>query len=756
MDLIVFDLSLRLATDWLREVFSQFPVSLHSASFQPHAPLELRPSVSGIFLLVDVLAPNALDLLAKLRNLDEEIPIIIVQLAPNHAQNQPEKPPDWAATEITSVDDFSSPWTTRFIVRLFEDYEFEITRRPLIKAIESTGESVVLTDTNGIITYVNPAFTEVTGYTPSEAIGQTPRLWKSQLHPPEFYIEMWRVILAGNRWSGELINCRKNGENYHSHLSISPVKIRGNQILGFVAMHTDISQFKNTEKELVNVRAQTLAAAKIQMQFLANMNHELRTPLNAINGSIELIQKTKLTTLQKDHLQTLASASTRLLRTISDLIDLSAVAESRLNIVHTDYSPHIEIEKLLTMLRPLAARKNLHLSLNIAANVPTKLSGDPARICQIISNFVSNSIKFSAVGNIEITIKIHQLMASSKLVIEVTDRGDGVKKSYRRKLFTRFSKLSEDQPIVNGSGLGLAISKDLAELMGGKVGYKVGKPSGSVFWFSIPIQKEATEATKKNRSNLPHLTYNILIVEDDELSGKVLKGLIDNLGYRCSLEADGPKALKLALNGTFHLILLDCMMPIMNGFEFTQQLRKRGGQIPIIGMSANVSMQNQTQCRVTGMSDFIEKPIDFLKLKRCLQTWLHGKSLKQSKPGQVKVAHFKTDFKKRVSEQLELLTSATSKQATSEIINLFLRNTPLKLNNLGNAISQLNFDSIQQISHQLKSSCGYLGLESLQAALERLEHDAIKRDSAHFLELNAELVQQFPRYSEILSSYAEP
>ncbi len=755
MDALLFDFTNKNFTRILGEEFSDFPIQFWEIPLtQNLTELSMLRKYSGVFVRTDGVSKAVHQFISDFRDFDEETPIVMILDKPQSETKAPPVHADFFGMESVNINDLNHFWTKKYIYKIFDDFELELARRPILQAVESSGESIVLTNLDGVITYVNPTFTEVTGYTPAEAIGQTPRLWKSGKHSKDFYQQMWRTILSGQKWSGELINRKKSGEDYHSRLSISPIKGPQQQLLGFAAIHTDITQFKNTEKELMNAQAQALSAAKVKMQFLANLSHELRTPLNAIYGTLELLKETQLSEGQHSHFDVLRTASSRLLRTISDLLDLAAIEESKLTINKVAFSPVDETKKTLYLFKNFASQKKIKLKLSFLRNVPKFIEGDPTRYGQILANFVSNALKYSPGGTVHVDLRILQSKYSKSLVIKVIDNGIGVKKSQQRKLFTRFSKLSEDSTELNGSGLGLAISRDLAELMGGNVGYKTRKPKGSVFWFSIPFETMMNQTSDRAITKDEPKKNRILVVEDDELSGRVLKGILNNMGHFVTLLEQSQNACKVIQSENFDFILMDCMMPHLNGYECTRMLRESGFDKPIIGMSANISPHNRDQCRLAGMNDFIAKPIEIKDLQRCLQTWLHEGQRRDCSKIPKSASSKRSD--EIVAKHLKMLTDATSKRATEEIIRLFLKNTPTKILTLTDALDHANFNTIEQVAHQLKSSCGYLGLNLLQDTCEKLEQAAIKKENMELEKFKKALTIQYPRYSAFLNRYITP
>ncbi|MFV0397735.1 MAG: histidine kinase dimerization/phospho-acceptor domain-containing protein [Bacteroidales bacterium] len=280
----------------------------------------------------------------------------------------------------------------------------EILLRKFSQAVQQTSASVVITNTKGEIEFVNPRFTEVTGYTFEEALGNNPRILKSGEQPSEYYKTLWDTISSGNVWRGEFHNKRKNGELYWELASIAPIISEEGVITHYLAVKDDITERKKVEADLILIKEQAIAASNAKSEFLANMSHEIRTPLNGVIGFTDLLKNTPLTPLQKQYVDNANVSGLTLLAIINDILDFSKIEAGmmELEIIKTDM--YELFENSVDIVRYAADIKNIEILLNIDSNMPRYAMVDPVRIKQILANLMGNAIKFTGTGEDELKV----------------------------------------------------------------------------------------------------------------------------------------------------------------------------------------------------------------------------------------------------------------------------------------------------------------------------------------------------------------
>jgi|GEM_PF-2578357 len=498
--------------------------------------------------------------------------------------------------------------------------------RKFFQVVESGPVSVIITNAEGVVEYVNPRFSEITGYPLDEMVGS---------HPPQNLIprelseggQVWADLRQGSEWRSEYPTRRRNGEEFWVATSISPVRLAGGRLTHFVAILEDVSSRKQTEEQLLAAKDSAENANRAKSEFLAVMSHEIRTPMNGILGMTQLMLDTPLSAQQRDYLDTIHHSSEALLGLLNDILDLSKLEAGRVELEMVNFSLSETLHSVIDLMTPKAAEKRLPLSSHVTSPLPDLLHGDPSRLRQILLNLVGNAIKFTDKG--EITVIIDVLPASELDRIDirftVSDTGIGILPETKARLFQSFSQ--GDTSIsrrYGGSGLGLTISRRLVEIQGGSIGVDSEPGQGSRFWFTLSYRPAEVEQPKRGRSKLnqalPRLS--VLLAEDNSVNRKVAAALLQKWGHMVTAVADGQEAVEAVQAGIFDVVLMDVQMPGMDGLEATKAIRAMegpGDHLPIIALTANAMPADQQRCLDVGMDDYVSKPIDHERLYTALE-----------------------------------------------------------------------------------------------------------------------------------------
>ena len=359
----------------------------------------------------------------------------------------------------------------------------------LSSAIEQTVDSIVITDRDGTIEYVNHAFEDLTGYASEEAVGKTPRILKSGTKDQNYYKELWKTILSGKVFREEVVNKKKNGDLYDEEITISPIFNQNKTITHFIGTGVDITRRKLAEKELIEAKNKAEESDRLKSAFLDNMSHEVRTPLNSIIGFSELLADPFFEDQKNEFIQSIITSGNNLLGVISDIMDISKMESGEIKIRNSQ----INVQKFISIVKEQFAFqvecKKLELNLNYPDKVEeTVVFADSERLKQIFNNLMSNAIKFTKIGSIEIGYQPKGEMVE----FYVKDTGIGIPVEYHDKIFESFRQVEAgNSHKYGGNGLGLAISNNLVELMGGKIWLESDPDSnregkGSVFYFTLP------------------------------------------------------------------------------------------------------------------------------------------------------------------------------------------------------------------------------------------------------------------------------
>jgi len=392
----------------------------------------------------------------------------------------------------------------------------------------------------------------------------------------------------------------------------------------------EIEYVKRMEQELKLAKDRAEEMSQAKGEFLANMSHEIRTPMNGVIGTLQLLSDTELGPAQQEYVTTAHKSAHSLLTILNDILDLSKIEAGKLNIELIPLDLREIVSELVTLHAMTAEEKVIQLYADIDEQLPQVLIGDPTRIRQILANLISNALKFTEKGHVLIRIRVLSREGNNADIrMEVEDTGVGIQEEVIGKLFNEFTQADGSTTRkYGGTGLGLAIVKQLVEMMRGQFGVESVPGKGSTFWFEVPLEISTEQSLKQSPDQelelKSELSGHVLLVEDNPINQMVAQKMLEKIGVESTLAADGQEALNVLEQGKFDAVLMDCQMPVMDGFEAARRIREQSllSGLPVIAMTANVMEGDREKCLEAGMNDYIGKPVVQADLKKTLARWL--------------------------------------------------------------------------------------------------------------------------------------
>ncbi|MBI2307308.1 MAG: EAL domain-containing protein [Rhodocyclales bacterium] len=495
------------------------------------------------------------------------------------------------------------------------------------------------------------------------------------------------------------------------------------------AFNSMMEALEQREQELRAARDSALRFAKLKADFAATVSHEIRTPLNGVIGTLDMLKLGRMTPEQHELLDLAWDSSQYLLELINNILDFSRLEAGRLEADSRDFEIRPLVDGITAMFQPQAATKNVELSALIAADVPPVLNGDAARIRQVLVNLLGNAVKFTERGSVTLTVE--RTDGGRSLRFGVRDTGIGIAADQQASIFDSFTQADTSTTRrYGGSGLGLAISKQIVSLLGGDIGVVSAPAQGSHFWFTVPCTVGAAVAAAAPKTGAPVARGgHILIAEDNRTNQRVAVGMLNVLGCWSGIAENGAEAVAAWQAGDWDLILMDCSMPEMDGFEACARIRQleaaSGRRIPIIAMTANTQPADVEHCKAAGMDGHLPKPLTLEALAAQLERWLHWRPTAAPAAAGADAAPPAAATDEGATQPLDMAVLNRLRDilgdSLSEAIRPFLEDVPRYLVQLDGAVGSGNAATLRQVAHVIKGAAGNLGVSTMADVARELE-----------------------------------
>ncbi|MET0241949.1 MAG: ATP-binding protein [Flavitalea sp.] len=608
-------------------------------------------------------------------------------------------------------------------------------------------------DMHGRMISVNPAICKLLEYDEDELVGRLISDFIPADHEKDFGKDYLEPILSEGKYKGVFCVVSKSGNKIFLLYKNYKVEEEGLEpyIIGF---SQDITDRVESEKKLLLAKKMTEDTARAKEVFLANMSHEIRTPMNGVLGFASLLVKTELNEQQKGYLKMIQESANNLLLIVNDVLDLEKILMGKLKFEHIDFPIAERIEMCVQSFTYKAEEKGIALKTEISLDHDAMVIGDPYRLSQVLNNLISNAIKFTDKGSVQVKAAVHNSSdAFLWLEFSVTDTGIGIPVDKHKDIFEPFMQAnSAVTRKYGGTGLGLSICRELIQLMGGQLFLESEPGKGSTFRFVLPFGISVYKPKNKNMSQ--EINYQslgrkrILVAEDVELNQYLARHIMESWGFEVDIAVNGREAYEKVQTKEYDLVLMDIQMPEMDGMEATEHIRglsdKHKSGIPIVALTANALKGDSEKYMAVGMNDYLSKPFDESRLFMVISKNLEARASDNGAAPVVAAEPAKTNVSNsssKTSKASEEAAAAKAPVAEIKVYNLamveaisggdkdfvvrmaqlFLDTMPESLNEMKACIQYERWDALGKLAHKMKSTIDSMGIADLKQVIRLIE-----------------------------------
>jgi len=613
-------------------------------------------------------------------------------------------------------------------------------------ALDTLAEGLLVVDMRQHVVLANQAFATMVGRAPGELIGRraSELPWTDadgeRVVPRDL---PWVHALAeGRAQRNDMIHILDHASERRTYqVNCSPVLGSGGKYGGVLISLDDVTQLEEHKTQLSLAKEEAESANQAKSDFLANMSHEIRTPMNAILGFAEVLKRGygRSEAERHRHLDTIVSSGEHLLQLINDLLDLSKIESGRLDVERISFAPHVALQDAIRVLAVKAREKGILLEFDVDGEVPETLLSDPTRVRQIVTNLISNAVKFTATGSVRVVASMDRGGAAPRFSIDVIDTGIGMPPEALEKIFEAF--VQADSSVTRrfgGTGLGLDISRRLARLLGGDIVVTSTVGEGSTFSVTLDpgpldgvcmLQPEEARkcgepAAARDAGRWEFPPARVLVVDDGDENRELVQLVLNEVGLEVDGAENGQVGVEKAEGGSFDAILMDVQMPVLDGYDATARLRELGVQTPIIALTAHAMKGFGQHCLDAGFTGYLTKPVDIDALLETLAGHLGGEMKRGAAGARPASAPLASDPAEPIVSRYD------SNPKLQPTIAKFARRMVDKLDAMDEACEAGDYDELASLAHWLKGSAGTVGFDAFTQPARILELAAKERKQA--------------------------